>query len=284
VATTEGSIYAAALDYAARGWRVLVLAAGGKVPIGRDDPDQPHGCLSATTEPAVIERLFGRNPRGNVGIATGEQSGIAVIDYDGPHAVEAAETAGLVAPSTYTVRTRSGGWHVYVAYDPAIRSKARILSAGCPCVDDRGRPHPCGLDGRAEGGYVVAPPSVVGGRFYTVARDLPVASWPEMVTLCRAQRPPPVTPGPRPAYTGDSLIERIKAAWTVEELAERLGAQLRSQGDQLKARCPLHREQRGMAFVIWRRDQRWRCFGRCDAGGDVIDLFRAAVDRGLIHA
>lgn len=36
--------------------------------------------------------------------------------------------------------------------------------------------------------------------------------------------------------------------------------------------CPFHDEQNGKSFSI--KGNMWRCFGRCQCGGDVIDLHR----------
>jgi len=41
------------------------------------------------------------------------------------------------------------------------------------------------------------------------------------------------------------------------------------------ARCPLHRERKGMAFYIDDCTQKWRCWGKCEDWGDVLDLHRA---------
>lgn len=267
-----------ALNYAGHGWPVLALVPGSKIPI-KDDELQPHGCLSATTDPARIAALFRRNPDANLGLATGHVFDVA--DYDGPHIARVAKARGLVAPATFAVRTRRG-FHVYVKSDPRVPVKASIMGAGCDCTID-GKPKPCALDTRGKGGYVVAPPSVVLGHIYWVERNLSIAPWPELYEFCAALEPPKPPPATdRRDPPGEGLIARIKAAWTVEGLAERLGARLIGQGDQLKARCPLHGERTGFAFVVWRRDQRWKCFGKCNAGGDVIDLYRLADQRGML--
>lgn len=270
---TDTSVVAA-VEYAARGWRVLAIVPGSKVPIA--DPMQPHGSRSATADAEIIRELWSRHPNANVAIATGPESGVDVIDYDGPHAPALAKNRALVAPSTRTVRTPRGGYHVYVIHDAAIPNRAALLADSCA-------PKPCQIDCRSAGGYVLAPPSVVGGGTYEVVRDLPVAPWPQFIEFCRVMaRPKLVTRTERPGPQGGGLIARIKAAWTVEEVAERLGAHLRGQGDHLKAKCPLHGEREGYAFVIWTHEQKWRCFGKCNTGGDVVDLYRIARERQAV--
>lgn len=91
-------------------------------------------------------------------------------------------------------------------------------------------------------------------------------------------------PKPRPQRRyplpqGESLISRLKAAYRVEDLAARW-TELRG-GNTLSGKCPLHNEQHGRSFAVWVDSQRWRCFGKCGIGGDVIDLARAAKERGL---
>ncbi len=88
-------------------------------------------------------------PQANIGIATGLISGIAVIDLDD---VEAAKTAlsdlipdNMVFP---IAKTPSGGEHWYFAcVDGNIRNNTKIVP---------------GADLRANGGFVVAPPSKNG--------------------------------------------------------------------------------------------------------------------------
>jgi hypothetical protein len=53
-----------------------------------------------------------------------------------------------------------------------------------------------------------------------------------------------------------------------------IGVKLRRAGpDVLRARCPIHQERHGMAFAIY-PDGHWWCFGKCNRGGDIVDLDR----------
>ena len=101
----------------------------------------------------------------------------------------------------------------------------------------------------------------------------------ELVGLpCDKRCHPPTVYHP-PTIMGESLIEKIKARWTVEEVAHRL-TELRGTR-VLTGPCPLHAERKGRSFTVWPDSQRWKCFGKCGIGGDVIDLVRAANERGL---
>jgi hypothetical protein len=90
------------------------------------------------------------DPKANVGIVTGPISGIAVLDIDGEEGIASLERAGFPLdslPETPTVRTGGGGLHYYFRLpegDP-IKTQAGILHK---------------VDVRAQGGFVVAPPSM----------------------------------------------------------------------------------------------------------------------------
>jgi hypothetical protein len=156
------SLLDVALDYADQGWRVLALVPDRKIPI-KDDELQPNGSTSASKDPDHIRELWEKYPDANIGVATGEESGLTVIDLDGREAQLALDAAGLTIPATYMVKTRKG-YHLYLQYDKDVRQTARILDM---------------VDIRNDGGYVVAPPSTVEGFVYLVQAQEEVGTWPE---------------------------------------------------------------------------------------------------------
>jgi len=94
---------------------------------------------------------FDKWPNANIGIVTGTVSGIVVFDLDSEHAVEYAGNKGGF-PETAKVKTGKG-YHVYVKH-PGFEIRNDVRKE----LD---------LDIRADGGYVVAPPSCHGsGRHY----------------------------------------------------------------------------------------------------------------------
>ena len=100
-----------AYSYVDRGWSVIPVHAGARVPIERDWPAR----LARTR--GEIDAMLARWSGCNIGIATGVSSGIWVLDID-PGSGGDAKLAALVAaygrlPETYTVRTPSGGVHYY---------------------------------------------------------------------------------------------------------------------------------------------------------------------------
>jgi len=144
---------ARALAYAARGWPVFPCCPG------RKDPDTPHGFKDATTDPDAITAWWTALPARNVAIATGAP-GPDVLDVDvrpggsGYHALSRLRGAGLLQPPLAAVATPSGGLHLY--YLGTSQPSGRLPAQH--------------LDYKATGGYVLAPPSAVGGKPY---RPLP---------------------------------------------------------------------------------------------------------------
>jgi hypothetical protein len=142
----------AALRYAAEGFSVLPLRPNDKRPAIHEW--KPLQKTPWTTR--EINEWWGEHPESNIGIITGEISGVSVIDLDGPHAPALLKAQGLSQPKTRTVKTPHG-FHLYVTYDPRLPQTAGILQAGDECDCSK----KCSIDTRSNGGYVVAPPSVV---------------------------------------------------------------------------------------------------------------------------
>lgn len=120
---------------------------------GRDAGKHPRtaqGLLDATRDLHSVRSWWRRWARANLGIATGPPSGIWVLDVDPVHGglenIERLETEYGEIPPTWCVETGGDGLHLWFRLDGAtIRNSAGRLGAG--------------LDVRAAGGYVVAPPS-----------------------------------------------------------------------------------------------------------------------------
>src|SRR6266436_1597852 len=83
---------ASALQYAARGFRVVSMhpvrdgrcacAEGKTCDRPGKHPSTPHGVKEATTDRDQIKSWWTASPNANIGIATGSQSGIIVLDID----------------------------------------------------------------------------------------------------------------------------------------------------------------------------------------------------------
>ena len=161
------SLLAAALAFARRGWPVLPLhhPVDGVCSCGRSDcpspgkhPQTPNGLRDASTDPTIINQWWQRWPNANIGVATGSVSRIVVLDIDaGKGGLESWEELqdlhGRV--DTLVCYTGGGGIHLYFEAPADIQLKS-----------GSGEIAP-GIDTRAEGGYVVAPPSLhISGQHY----------------------------------------------------------------------------------------------------------------------
>ena len=120
-----------ALKYLNEGFSVIPVGSDKKPKIAWIEFQKRH----ATEE--EVEKWWTTWPDANIGIVTGEISGITVIDVE-----KGGSVTGL--PMTKVAKTGGEGWHYYYKYEPGIGNKARIKEL---------------MDIRGEGGYVVAPPS-----------------------------------------------------------------------------------------------------------------------------
>jgi DNA primase catalytic core len=67
----------------------------------------------------------------------------------------------------------------------------------------------------------------------------------------------------------DADIERMKAEVSLVRLVEASGVALEKRGADHVGRCPFH-DDKTPSLVVTPAKNLWRCFGACDAGGDVI--------------
>jgi hypothetical protein len=189
-----------ALACASLGWRVLPLRPTDKKPALRAWPTR------ATTDPDVIQEWWDANgsfPHCNVGVATGRESGVWVLDVDVGDENGFATLRQLLAwhgeadlPRTFTVRTPSGGLHIYFRYpaDLEVKNSARKLLGA-------------GLDTRGWHGQVVAPTTRLttarGVGTYEVVDPTTPANAPGWLPAVVERRPyepvavDPVQVGPR---------------------------------------------------------------------------------------
>lgn len=146
----KASLPAAALWYAEQGIPVFRLLPGRKHPFPGS-----HGLHDATTDTSQVVEWWTATPEANIGIATGHR--FDVVDIDGPLGqksraehwddifaqIDADQVAKVLTP-------RPGGMHIYVPVTGVGNSQGIVT----------------GVDYRGNGGYVVAPPSVIhaGGK------------------------------------------------------------------------------------------------------------------------
>ncbi len=143
---TAPSLLKAALWYAAHGYPVFPLTAGDKIPLKGS-----AGFKDATTDEDKITQWWQAHPDANIGLPTGAQTGLWVLDIDahkdGDSTLDALEAKHGKLPDTVEVLTAHGGRHMYFTWP--LNGKV-YNSAGRIGV---------GVDIRGDGGYVVVPPS-----------------------------------------------------------------------------------------------------------------------------
>jgi len=128
-----------------------------------------------------IRRWFRNWPDANIGIVTGNVSDLLVIDMDKK---EATKDVLSVLPDSFKApmaRTPRGGRHFYFRYDARMRTVVGIIP---------------GIDIRAEGGYILAPPSVgsTGARYKWLEKpsDTEIPPMPQklldLLVACQSER------------------------------------------------------------------------------------------------
>jgi hypothetical protein len=154
---------------------------------------------------------------GNMGIVTGQISGVVVVDCESEENARwfmTYRSAGLLPGMARTPR----GVHLYYRHTGSLVKNATHIR------DDHGVSR---YDIRGDGGYVVAPPSVVSGNRYQWMRPVSsVTDLPEFRSYWRPQQPAQVTskptakrpgqhrnisPGERRVSNGANYIKHIQA-------------------------------------------------------------------------
>lgn len=164
---TDNKILDQALDYVRRGWAILpcraqtILDEDGKEVAKAKAPYTENGYKDASQNEKVIRGWWGRWPNALIGVSTGP-SGLLVVDLDNKHGIDGVANFTEVCaahggvPKTFTVRTQSGGKHLYFKRLDGVDVPSK--NGWLP-----------GVDVRADTGYIIAPPSrVVGGGAYEV--------------------------------------------------------------------------------------------------------------------
>lgn len=190
---------AAALDYLARGWSVIPIEPRGKRPVIPWLEFQ-----SRRPSAAEIAGWFRQRPGANVGVVTGAQSGLVVLDVDERHggasSLAALEAAHGPLPPTIEALTGGGGRHLYFLHPGGeVHNRAGLAP---------------GIDVRGDGGCVVAPPSLhpSGARYVWAAgcspdemRPAPLPHW-----LARVVRPDGGRAGHPTAHWRELARRRIR--------------------------------------------------------------------------
>lgn len=153
----------AALAYIAEGFKVF--------PVGPDKkPLTAHGLKDATQIQIGVKEYWTRWPNAGIALVT---DGLVVLDFDIKHngleSKQAIEEKSGGLPATRTHVTGSGGFHYIYRNSNGTDIRNAVKLGGYE-----------GVDIRANGGYIVVPPSLheSGGR-YELQDDLPIATAPD---------------------------------------------------------------------------------------------------------
>lgn len=170
----------AAEEYAAAGWYVFPLKPRDKTPMTE------RGFKNASNKPEIVRQWWAKTPNANIGLDCG-RSGFVVIDLD-----KRADADGLVewehftsqhklAPRTATSLTGGGGRHLLFKTLEGVKIK-NSASRLAP-----------GIDVRADGGYIVLPPSIhPSGKPYAWENDdTEVEPIPDVVVQILTTEPDP---------------------------------------------------------------------------------------------
>ncbi len=229
--SADNRMLRAALAYPERfGFAVFPCRPHGKPPLTE------HGCNDATKDPAVISGHWRVSPSANVGIATGKASGIIVLDvdprHDGDDTLAALEAENGRLPDAPTVLTGGGGLHVYFKYPPGADRIANSAGTLGP-----------GLDIRADGGYVIAPPSVhENGNEYRweIASRIDQMEPPELPAWLLAMFSKPVSQQTTPRFETPSVIEAGARNDALFRLARSLHARKMTLNEILPSLCAVN--------------------------------------------
>lgn len=153
--STTQTVHDFAITYTLNGFSVIPLKHKEKTPFLKS-------WLAYQQSPPTTDEIdyWFKNSARNIGIVTGAVSGIIVLDIDGPEGKEALQAiVGRYGdlPPTWISTTGKGMHYIFKHPNKPIRNSAS---------------RKLGIDFRADGGYIVAPPSIhPSGLVYQWAED-----------------------------------------------------------------------------------------------------------------
>jgi len=184
-------------EYVSMGWHLFPIHSIGddkRCSCGTKDcdnagkhPRTSHGFKDATIDPIDLMEWLERWPSMNVGLATGAISNVVVLDldekedYSGSTSLEVLEREHGKLPPTLTSTTGGGGKHYFFLYPDDVE---KLPSS----VGKIAR----GMDFRADGGYVVLPPSnhKSGSRYRWNNFGIHIAPLPEWIQKAALKKSP----------------------------------------------------------------------------------------------
>ena len=202
-----------ALYYGKLGWPVIPLhysTPNGGCSCRKSDcsstgkhPATQRGLKDASDKSETIERWWQQKPDANIGVVTGHSSHLLVVDVDPRHGGNDSLSeleAKYSRLTTLSVETGGGGKHFYFRYPDLVilRNAVNIFP---------------GIDIRAQGGYVVAPPSVhASGKGYAWCSDQSISEAPSwLISILTGKRKRTVRRDPSASPQDDVCSRRAPA-------------------------------------------------------------------------
>ncbi len=252
-----------ALRYAERGWKIVPLRwpvdsrcsckEGVNCGSPAKHPLTENGFHDASADPEVIRRWWARWPRANIGIRTGAESGIIVLDVDSymggeESLADLSRDKGPLPPGP-EVQSGGGGRHLYFKH-PGIRVTKGKLSPG--------------LDLQADGALIVAPFSEhVSGRRYSWdsdTKDLPLPDMPPWLIELANKRQQIVSMSGRRAGPDGDVTKHF-------QVLEKLLGPAKRQGKWTMFKCPWHADGQEWVESLGITPDGWgECFGCGERG------------------
>lgn len=186
------NFYDVAMFYAQNNIKTFPVKKQGKSPLC------PNGFKSATMDKVVLQEWNRKFPDCNIGIPTGLVNNIFIVDVDGAQGLKSLNRLELIYGKLDAPTVKTGkGKHLYFQMPENIEIK---------CSTSKIADH---IDIRANGGYVVAPPSIheTGHQYtwenFTFNQDFPQApSW--LISL--------ITNAEKQTLPVSGLLEEISSA------------------------------------------------------------------------
>lgn len=194
----------------------------------------------ASTDESWIKSWWKSWPDANVGIVTGEASGIFALDIDPRHGGDATLTELIEAHGdewlhTSQARTGGGGHHIIFKYPKGakVRNSKKLGE---------------GIDVRGEGGFIVAPPSLhASGRHYAWLNEVEPVEAPEWLIKLLTDSEAAPAPKARSQAKSSATIGAVVGEGERNETLFSIGCAMRGQGydyAEIKARLLEVNQQR----------------------------------------
>jgi len=162
-----------ALRYASKGKPVFPCREIDNGEYKIKSPYISGGFKNATTDPEQIKKWWTEYPNALIGIPTGKSSNLAIVDLDLKKGKDGISEWDKLCNrcneqiDTFTVETPTGGRHLYFSYREGFKNSTDKIGIG--------------IDTRGDGGYIIAPNSVINGKKYQIIFDKKLADIPDWV-------------------------------------------------------------------------------------------------------